>query len=387
MKITSIECFPIRLQGHPYMGGHAMGQATPSVGRYLTHPHYRAIYIREAQTFMVKITSDDGHEGWGETQAAIVPEVLSILVKELIEPRLIGEDPFDRERLRDLLFDQMRDRGHDSGFYLDAVSACDTALWDLVGKATGQPIYQLLGGARRDKLPCYISGVPADSVENQIESIGEWLERGFNRFKISLGFGVDADLKHVEKLRAAFGDRIDILVDAHWCYTLSDAIRVADGFKELAVTFIECPLLAEDPHQQARLVQSTSLRVALGEEYRTRFAFKERLRQGSMGLAQPDMGRLGITEGWRVVQLCGAFSMPVAPHLGSGLGLYIAAGHQVAAATPDLFVIEYQPTQYAASRELFPDLLIPADGFCPIPVGPGLGLTPNEDLVRAAIIS
>ncbi len=387
MKITSVECFPIRLQGHPYMGGHALGRESDTVGKYLKHAHYRAIYIRDAQTFMVKITADDGHVGWGETQAAIVPEVLRILVKELIEPRLLGADPYDRERLRDLLFDQMRDRGHDSGFYLDAVSACDTALWDLIGQATGRPIHQLLGGARREQLPCYVSGVPADSVEEQIEVITGWLERGFTRFKISLGFGVEPDLKHVTRLREAFADRIEILIDAHWAYTLSDAIRVADGFKDLDVTLIECPLLPEDPHLQARLTKATNLRVALGEEYRTRYAFKERLRQGSMGLAQPDFGRLGITEGWRVIQLCAAFSMPVAPHLGSGLGLYIAAGLQMAAAAPDLYLVEFQPTQYKASQDLFPDLPPPVNGTCSVPQGPGLGLTPNEDLLRAATIA
>jgi galactonate dehydratase len=172
------------------MGGHTLSRGKEDVGRYVQHDHYRAIYIREAQTFMVKITTDDGFVGWGETQAGAVPEVLTILVKELIEPRLLGADPFDREKLRDLLYDQMRERGHESGFYVDAVSACDIALWDLIGRATDRPIHQLLGGARRDRLPCYVSGVPADSVDEQIEAIEGWLERGFNRFKISLGFGV-----------------------------------------------------------------------------------------------------------------------------------------------------------------------------------------------------
>ncbi len=386
MKITSIECFPIRLKGHPYMGGHTLSRGKEDVGRYVQHDHYRAIYIREAQTFMVKITTDEGVVGWGETQAGAVPEVLTILVKELIEPRLLGADPFDREKLRDLLYDQMRERGHESGFYVDAVSACDIALWDLIGHATDQPIHQLLGGARRDRLPCYVSGVPADSVEEQIEAIESWLERGFSRFKISLGFGVRADLDHVERLRNVFGDRIEILVDAHWAYELSDAIRVSRGFERLGVSFIECPLIPEDPHLSAQLVRSIDLRVALGEEFRTRYAFKERLRQRSMDLAQPDFGRLGITEGWRVIQLCHAFSTPVAPHLGSGLGLYIAAGLQIAAATPDLYLIEYQPTQYEASRDLFPDLPHPADGYCLVPSGPGLGLAPEEDQVRSFTI-
>jgi galactonate dehydratase len=231
-----------------------------------------------------------------------------------------------------------------------------------------------------------VSGVPSDSVEQQIELIQGWLERGFTRFKISLGYGVEADIRHVEQLREVLGNRIDILVDAHWVYELNDAIRVARGFEALDVSFIECPLIPEDPHNYARLVQAIDLRVALGEEFRTRYAFKERLRQGSMDLAQPDFGRLGITEGWRVIQLCHAFSMPVAPHLGSGLGLYIATGLQMAAATPDLFLVEYQPTQYAASRDLFPDLPDPVDGFCPILNGPGLGLAPDEEKVRAATI-
>ncbi len=386
MKIDSITCYPVRIPGHPYMGGHGTEKNAGTIGSYVKHTHYRSIYTMNAECLMVRITTDTGLSGWGETQSALVPHIVGKLVDELVAPGLIGEDPLDRVILRDRLYDQTRDRGHDAGFMVDAISVCDIALWDLVGQAMDQPVYQLLGGAYQESLPCYVSGVPAKSVEEQIDKITQWLEKGFTAFKISLGFGVKQDAEHIQTLRETFGTHIEIYVDAHWAYSVSEAIELARHFERLGVGFMECPINPEDIDSQARLPGAVDIPIALGEEYRTRYHFKERLLRGALDLAQPDIGRLGITEGMRVVTLCDAFGIPVAPHIGSGLAMYTAAALHVAAATPNLKIIEYQPTQVAVSDEYFSPSLQPQEGRYTVPQTPGLGVQPEVEKLEPYLI-
>jgi L-alanine-DL-glutamate epimerase-like enolase superfamily enzyme len=240
----------------------------------------------------------------------------------LVAPALIGEDPFDRVRLRDRIYDFTRDRGHDAGFMVDAISACDIALWDLVGQATGKPVWQMLGGTYHESLPCYVSGVPATSDEERIEKIRDWVSKGFTRIKLALGFGVKEDARIVRGVREAFGDTIEIFIDSHWAYTADEAIAMARAFEELDVGFMECAINAEDISSQSTLAKAVDLTIALGEEYRTRYHFKERIAQNAFDLAQPDIGRLEITEAMRVVTLCDALVGGRTPHRSSNERLH-----------------------------------------------------------------
>jgi L-alanine-DL-glutamate epimerase-like enolase superfamily enzyme len=379
MRIASIECFPLRIPGHPYCGGHDTRKNTGAYGSYTTHEVYRAIYTMNAETLIVKITTDDGVVGWGETQAAITPHVVAQLVDELVAPGLIGQDPCDVAVLRDQGYDRMRDRGHDGGQIIDAISACDIALYDLIGKAQGKPVHKLLGGAYRTKIPCYVSGVPAVSVPEQADHIRAWQEKGFHRFKLSLGYGVKEDIAHMEGLRKELGAAPTFLIDQHWVYNLNDAIKIGRAFERLDIALMECPMDAEIFSQYGKLCAALDLPIALGEEFRTRFRFKERIDAGGLDIAQPDIGRLGITEGMRVTTLCGAAGLPCAPHIGSGLALYTAAALQVAAATERLFLLEFQPSQIDVSDEYFTPSLRPHEGDYHLGDLPGLGVTPDME--------
>ncbi len=387
MKIESIECFPLKIPNKAYVGGHDTRQKAGDYGNYITHGLYRAIYTADTQTLIVKMTTDDGIVGWGETQSSLVPQIVAEGVKECIAPGFLGENPHDGQVLRDRIYDHFRDRGHDSGLIVDALSACDIAVWDIRGKATGLPVYQLLGGSYRETIPCYVSGVPAVTPEEQIEKIREWVEKGFRNFKLSLGYGVDADIAHIRKVREALGDSIEILTDIHWCYNLNDAIRLGRAFEELNVAIFECPMNAEVVERHTELCAALDLTVALGEEFRTRYRFKERLEAAALDLAQPDIGRLGITEGMRVIQLCNAYNVPVAPHIGSGLAPYTAATVHVAAATEMLYLLEYQPTQVETGDAYFTPSLEPVKGAYTLPNRPGIGVEPDEAMLGEVLYS
>ena len=366
------------------MGGHDLRRKRGAYGEnYVLHERYRGLYTGDTHALLVKVTTDNGLVGWGETQCALTPEIVARYVHELIAPGLLGRSPHDVAVLRDFLYDQFRDRGHDSGPIFDAISACDIALWDLRGQDTGLPVYQLLGGSYHDPVPCYVGRVPALTPEEQAGKILEWKARGFNAFKLSLGFGVDADIDHVARVREAVGPDVRLLTDIHWVYNLNDSIRLGRAFEPLKVAFIECPMNAEVIERHTRLCAALDMPVALGEEFRTRYRFKERLEAAALDLAQPDIGRMGITEGMRAIELCSAYDVPVAPHCGSGLAIYVAASLHVAAATSGLFLLEFQPTQLDICDQYFNPSLQPVEGAFTLPTAPGLGIQPDESKLQA----
>ncbi len=255
MKIETIETFPLKIPGRPYLGGHTTSDAGGSEGDYIAHRQYRSVYSLAGHSLLVKLTTDTGLVGWGECQAAVAPRVTAAALHELIAPVYRNADPRQVAVLRDQAYDRMRERGHDGGFLPDAIAACDIAVWDLLGKHYGVPVYQLLGGSYHTELPCYVSGVPAEDVEEQAGKIQQWMDRGFSQIKISLGYGVDADIAHVRRLRERVGDGFRLGIDLHWVYRLADARRLCRGMEPLNIWFLECALVPEELENQAKLAQ------------------------------------------------------------------------------------------------------------------------------------
>ena len=158
MRITRVEVIPLRVKREEaYLG---VLPKDADYEAYFLRPPYRALYSAYFETAFVKITTAEGVVGWGEALAPVAPEVVQQVIEQLLAPALIGRDPQDGNVLWNIMYDLMRERGYYGGFMLDAISACDIALWDLRGKILGQPICQLLGGAFRERIPCYVSGLP-----------------------------------------------------------------------------------------------------------------------------------------------------------------------------------------------------------------------------------
>ena len=383
MRIKTCECQAYSIPQRAYVvGGARENIDAGQCGRYFLHQHYRAVYSPSAETALVKLTTDTGLVAWGEAQSGIVPEAFVPLVDELLAPMLVGADPTDPAVLRDKLYDLMRERGHDSGYLVDAIAACDNALWDLLGKIHNVPTHKLLGGAYRTKLPVYVSGVPSASIDEEIETMRAWVDKGFTAFKLSYEPTVEAHVEHITRIREALGDDIELFVDAHWAFTFKEALRLGRALAELNVGWLECPLIPEDAEAQARLAQELPLPHTIGEEYRTRWHFQDRLRRGAIDIANPDIGRTGVTEGLRIMALCETYNVPLAWHLGAGLGVYIAVTFQLAAATPGLRIIEYQPSQLAICDDYYTPSLQPTAGCFDVPTTPGVGAEPDEDRMR-----
>jgi len=381
MSISKVEAIPIRIKrDEAYLGGLPKA-ADP--GAYFTRPPYRALYSACFETAFVKITTADGIIGWGEALAPVAPEVVSAIIEQLLAPVLLGRDPLAGNVLWNVMYDLMRERGYYGGFMLDAISACDTALWDLRGKLLNQPVYKLLGGAYRDRVPCYVSGLPRPTAEERVALALQYVEGGFNAFKLAAGHGARADAASVKALRDALGADATLLLDAHWVYALDEAVQLGQALTDLDVGFFEAPINPEDVESHAQLAAAVAVPIAHGETERTRYQFRPWLMQRAADILQPDVGRAGISETVKIASMAEAFNVRMAPHLSVGLGICIAATIHVAAAIPNLYLLEYQPPVFEIANLLLKSPLTCEAGFYEIPTGVGLGVELDEDRLSA----
>lgn len=383
MKISRIDCFPLKITTpQAYLGG----EVKASDSDYYYRPEYRCVYSRKMETCLVKITTDSGHVGWGEALAPVVPQVIAEIITQLFAPLLTGQSPFASQVLNARMYDAMRDRGHITGYHIDALAAVDIALWDLKGQILNQPVYQLLGGAFREQIPCYVSGLPEPDLPARCALALRWQQKGFNAIKLALGYGVQQDIENVRAIRDALGPQASLFLDAHWNYSVAQAAELANALHPLGVGFLEAPLLPEDIAGHRELRAKSPLPIALGETERTRYQFKPFIEQRAMDIVQPDVGRTGITELMHIASLAQTWNLQVAPHLSVGLGPCIAASIHVAAALPNLFMLEYQPPVFELANQLLDTPLVCEAGHYMLPQGAGLGIAINEARVRESVM-
>ena len=400
MHVTDIEAIAVSApnpDGRTYWGKAswgAAGERSPlahwDTVRFPNPARMRPAYSDRFETTMVRITTDTGLVGWGEAKAPVAPRVAKAIIDDLLRDLVIGCDPFDVEVIWETLYASMRLRGHGSGFLLEAISGIDIALWDLIGKATGQPVHKLLGGAYRDAVLVYASGVPGTGDAPDGADHGRMLadaqravDRGFCGLKMGLGRSPEADVASVAAVREHVGNGMSIFVDAAGNYDVDTAVRVGRELERLGVGFLEAPL----PHEQfdgyGRVAADLTIPIA-NDVITSRLQVLEYLRRSGLDIVQPDVCRTGgITECKRIATLTDAFGVAFTPHVSIGSAVHFAASLHLAAAAPNLVQMEYwfgeNPLGDAILRE---PLLAVRDGEVAVPKGPGLGLEIDESLLR-----
>jgi L-alanine-DL-glutamate epimerase-like enolase superfamily enzyme len=386
MEITAVQAFPVRVDSstNPFVGtagvvGHRNGS-----GRYRRVLPYRPLFAQDAETLFVRLETSNGLVGWGESQAGVGARAVAAIIEDILSSVIIGRDARATSVLWDDMFNTMRDRGHGGGFMLDAIAAVDIALWDLCGQFYGEPISRLLGGSYRTALPTYLSGPRGDTTDERIADTKAFVDRGFSAVKLFIGRGVDADLAEVSRFREAFGSSIELMVDAQWLYTVSQALELGKGLQALDVRFLETPINPEDIAGLEVLSGSLSMAIAAGETERTRWQALPFLERRAARVWQPDVGRCGISEALRIALLADLYHVPVAFHCGVGFGPYIAATLQTAAATPNLMYVEYQPDMHQLAKDHYGFEFVVEDGCLVASEDPGLGLGgPSERLITS----
>ena len=261
------------------------------------------------------------------------------------------------------------------------LSAIDIALWDIKGKALGAPVYQLLGGAFHDPVPCYSSSVYWDTPSGAAAQARAFVDQGFRAFKVKVGLDVENDIASLRAIREEVGYDVDMLVDANQCYTRHLALRVGRELEKLAVPFFEEPLSIDDVDGHAFLADRLDVRIATGENMYTRWDFLPFFQKSAIHVVQADASRCGgISEAKRIFDLAGSFHLHAIPHTFSD-ALTIAANLHVVAASSNAPIIEYDRTYNEIQEKLVTNPPPVHDSVIDLPTGPGLGVEIDWDFV------
>jgi galactonate dehydratase len=353
-------------------------------------------YVVPPRWLFLKIETDEGIIGWGEPVVEGRAHTVQAAVEEMSD-YLIGRDPRRIEDHWNVLY-----RG---GFYrggpvlMSAIAGIDQALWDIKGKALGQPVHALLGGACRDRIAVY-SWVGGDHPSEAAETARALVEAGFTALKMN-GTGpmqivdtwdrVDAAVATVAAVREAIGPGIGLGVDLHGRVSRPMARTLLHELEPLRLMFVEEPVLPEHMDALPALTAGLSTRIALGERLYSRWDFKPVFEGRAVDIIQPDLSHAGgITECRKIAAMAEAYDVALAPHCPLG-PIALAACLQVDAVSWNAFIQEQSlGIHYNAAADIL-DYLVDRsvfayeDGSVRIPDGPGLGLDIDEaEVTRAA---
>ena len=379
MKITQVEAFALRYQTEK-------SSEQQSENYFLPKEGWRCIYARHHETMVVRITTSDGIAGYGEGQSPVSPRTSKTAVEDLCCPILMGEDPFDVEYLWQRMFTAMRERGHYTGFYIDALAGCDIALWDIIGQATGKPVHKVLGGRYRDRIPLY-AGVGGSSPEAAATQAAEYVADGYGGLKIHSTLSRAEILEIVAAVRERVGPKIKLMVDLHTQYSVPEATLLGRGLEALDVMWLESPTVPEDIPGQAALSAALDMSVAIGEWTRTRFELREVFERRACDITMPDIARTGLTEGKRIASLADTYNIPVTPHIGGGGILSIAATIQFSATIPNFLIMEHSPGAYEMKGQITSRKPMVQDGAFVLDDTPGIGVTIDAEALEAFAIN
>ena len=354
--------------------------ATMQAGTRTSQGDYGAVSI-----VLVEVSTVDGLKGYGECLGRFGARAYASLINEVLAPKLIGQSAFDIRRLWQLMRASLSGRA--GGMLIEAIAGVDIALWDVVGKALGQPVHRLLGGLGRSRVDCYASSVNWANVELMQEQARQVQALGFKAIKVKLGLPVARAIASAGAVREAVGADIRLSADANWAYSLDDAVTVGHALHELGYWFFEEPLVPEDTAGYAHLRRSVSVPLAAGEsDYTTQHA-AQLLKDRLVGFIQPDVARAGgISETRDIATLAQAFHVAYAPHVGWSGAICVAASLQLAAAMPAFASFECMfianPLRDELATQPVGSAALLVGGQLPVPEGPGLGVDINWDAVH-----
>jgi len=358
-----------------------------------------SVLLQPMPWVLVKVETDAGITGIGEAYHGA--GVHQIAVDERVTRTLMGQNPLDVDRrFRDMMRG-MSASGYYQGAVMSAISGIEMALWDIAGQALGAPIWQLLGGRFRDRVRIY-NDCHAGEDETPAAYAAKAKEveaRGFTAIKFDidpLPSQRDAynraisndDIAHyveiVSAVREALDSNTDLAIDAHWAYTPVDILKVAHAFEDLNLLWLEDPIPAENVEAMAMVKNATRTPICTGENFYTRFGFRELIQSQAADIVSPDLAKAGgLLEGRRIADLADMYYMPLAPHNICGPIGTFAMTH-TCAAVPNFLALEF----HHLDNELWTGLVVEepliVDGHIAVGERPGLGVTLDEGVAKAA---
>jgi L-rhamnonate dehydratase len=345
---------------------------------------------------LVRVSTDAGITGYSDMEtsapvakAAVEAPSWSGAGMEFFEglaSLIVGENPLEPERLWYKMYRGSIYYGR-RGAAIQAISAIDIALWDIMGKYYGQPVCVLLGARWRDKVRAYASTLFRPTPAAMREAARRYLDQGFTAIKFGWGvFGEDPrrDVELVEAARVEIGDRTDLLIDTGWFVerTAKQAIQVVRSLEPYRPFFIEELLHPEDYDGYREVADSVETLIACGEQEATEWGFRELIDRAKVDVLQPDLTRCGgFTAARKIVHMAEMANVLVIPHSWSSDLLTAASLHLNAFQRRAVF-IEFNTSQGPLSREMVKQPLRLEDSYLTVPSGPGLGVEVDERVIE-----
>jgi L-rhamnonate dehydratase len=332
---------------------------------------------------VVEIFTDDGLVGIGN--AALAPQACKQVIDLYLKPLLIGADPWDTELLWQHMYRKTMAFGR-KGIGMTAISAVDIALWDILGKSAKQPVYRLLGGKTKPRIPVYASRLYSVELKKLAIEAQQYKDDGFKAMKLRFGWGPTdgaAGMQHnldlVSTVRETVGDDVDVMADAYMGWTLDYAKRMLPLLEPFHLRWLEEPVIPDDIHGYAELKAYGRVPISGGEHEFTVYGFRELLEARAVDYIQFDTNRVGgISQARKIAALAEAHSVPVIPHAGQ------MHNYHVVMASLNSPMAEYFPiVDVEVGNELFWYIFDgepkAKDGYIELDENiPGLGLTINE---------
>jgi L-alanine-DL-glutamate epimerase-like enolase superfamily enzyme len=366
MKIAEIKAFPVSVKVEK--------GARLAIGRAV-----------KRDTVIVKVTTEDGIVGWGESHharsAGVIAEIVNSTLKELVLPASADDVVGIWAKIYDW---QLKSHGMGAATAM-AMSGLDMALWDIRGKAVGWPLYKLLGGGPRP-IKAYAGGVALGWQEPQAlaDEVAPHVEVGFKAVKLRVGDTPSRDIARVRRVRERFPE-LTILVDANTGYSLDDVRHVMPAYEELRVDWLEEPFAPHDHHSYMYAARLGRVPLACGENHYTRFEFARVIEDGAVTVVQPDVSKAGgPTEMLRIAAMASARKLKINPH-SSITSLNHATTVHLLMATENAGYFEADGTDENPLRTVMtsPECKIGQDGTVMMSDKPGIGVDVDEKFIMA----
>lgn len=379
--VASVEVFTLtQPRKTPYLGALRPGEEMNANG-YIVRKRNRTVYPTFDRSVLVRLTTQAGTVGWGETYGIVAPGAVGAIINDLLAGFVIGREATDPAAIYDDLYDLMRVRGYTGGFYVDALAALDIALWDIAGREAGRSVRDLLDGGT-DTIPAYVSGLPEPTMAARADLARHWQDRGFSAFKFATPVADDGPAAELQSLRRALGPDAKIAADMHWNQTAEKALALISEMTPFDPWFAEAPVYTEDIAGLEAVTHGTDIPIAVGEEWRTHWDMRMRIDRCRIAIVQPEMGHKGITNVTRMGALAAERGIDVIPHATVGAGIFLAASLQAASTLPTLKGHEFQHSIFEPNRQLLRGNMDCREGWYHLPDGPGLGVVPSEEALR-----
>src|ERR1700678_3493444 len=384
MKITEVRTRVVQWEGKtvplpPHFCTNPMDLVAfrqPSMGNFAFHGWV-----------LVEIFTDAGLVGLGN--AALSPHVTKSLIDTYLTPILLGADPWDIEFLWQQMYRRTMAFGR-KGVAMVAISAVDIALWDLLGKSARQPVFRLLGGRTKEKIPVYASRLYAMPIPELRAEAQKYKDQGYTAMKARFGWGpidgaagMQKNVELLRNVREVIGYGGDLMADAYMGGTLDYAKRMLPLIEPFQLRWLEEPVIADDTRGYQELKSYGRVPIAGGEHEFTSFGFRDLLEANALDYIQFDTNRVGgISQARKISALAEAFQVPVVPHAGQ------MHNYHVVMASLNSPIAEFFPkVEVEVGNELFWYIFdgepVPVDGYIDLDENtPGLGLTVNEESLK-----